>query len=150
MTSLPSADIPKASWMKNIHWQTSPPFRLKWVTKVPVPFSRIGYLKNPLNENLSVLIAKDGQEVEEECGRLLLREMESYAMFGSNKTTFPSGGRHHNEQHGRRESESGSGFNPASWWNNKKKPHNNNNHWNNHHHNNKRGDDNYHDRPPVR
>ncbi|KAK1775101.1 YT521-B-like domain-containing protein [Copromyces sp. CBS 386.78] len=148
MTSLPSADIAKASWMKNIYWQTSPPFRLRWLTKAAVPFSRIGYLKNPLNENLSVLIAKDGQEVEEECGRLLLREMESYAMFGSNKTPFPSGSRHHNGQHARRESDSGSGFNPASWWNNKKKPHTNN-HWNSHHHNNKRVEDN-HDKPSAR
>ena len=133
MTSLPSADISKASWMKNIHWQTSPPFRLKWLTKVAVPFSRIGYLKNSLNENLSVLIAKDGQEVEEECGRLLMREMELYAMFGSNKTTYFPGIRHHklHELKARREIDSSSGFNPASWWNNKKKPHHNNNNNNN-------------------
>ncbi|KAK3343081.1 YT521-B-like domain-containing protein [Neurospora tetraspora] len=152
MTSLPSADITKASWMKNIHWQTSPPFRLKWLSKVAVPFSRIGYLKNPLNENLSVLIAKDGQEVEEDCGRALLREMESYAEWESNKTTLPSGSRHHNQQqqqHARRESDSASGLNTASWWNNKKKPHhNNNNHWNHHHHN-KRVED-YHDRSSAR
>ncbi|CCC12586.1 hypothetical protein SMACR_06993 [Sordaria macrospora] len=153
MTSLPSADISKASWMKNIHWQTSPPFRLKWLTKVAVPFSRIGYLKNSLNENLSVLIAKDGQEVEEECGRLLMREMELYAMFGSNKTTYFPGIRHHklHELKARREIDSSSGFNPASWWNNKKKPHhnnNNNNHWNNQN-DNKRVED-YHERSSAR
>lgn len=147
MTSLPSADINKASWMKNIHWQTSPPFRLKWLSKVAVPFSRIGYLKNPLNENLSVLIAKDGQEVEEDCGRALLREMESYAEWESNKTAFPSGSRQQ-PQHARRESDSASGFNPASWWKNKKKPHNNTSHWNNQR-NTKRSDD-YHDRFPAR
>ncbi|KAK3492243.1 YT521-B-like domain-containing protein [Neurospora hispaniola] len=147
MTSLPSADINKASWMKNIHWQTSPPFRLRWLSKVAVPFSRIGYLKNPLNENLSVLIAKDGQEVEEDCGRALLREMESYAEWESNKTAFPSGSRQQ-PQPARRESDSASGFNPASWWKNKKKPHNNTSHWNNQR-NTKRADD-YHDRFPAR
>ncbi|KAJ4392809.1 hypothetical protein N0V85_006820 [Neurospora sp. IMI 360204] len=133
---------------------TSPPFRLRWLSKVAVPFSRIGYLKNPLNENLSVLIAKDGQEVEEDCGRALLREMESYAEWGSNKTTFPSGSRHQNQQqqqHARRESDSASGLNTASWWNNKKKPHhNNNNHWNNHHNNNNKRVEDYQDRSSAR
>ena len=85
MTSLPSVDISKASWMKNIHWQTTPPFRLKWLTKVAVPFSPIRYLKNLLNENLSVVIAKDGQEVDEGCGRLLMRKMELYASFSEPK-----------------------------------------------------------------
>lgn len=155
MTSLPSANITKASWMNNINWQTSPPFRLRWLSKITVPFSRIGHLKNPLNENLPVLIAKDGQEVEEDCGRALLREMESYAQWDANKTAFPpsGGGRHHNSHHqqeqhaGRRESDSGpgSGFNTASWWNNMKKPHHNNNKNNNHHWNgNKRAQGGYH------
>lgn len=149
MTSLPSADINKASWMKNIHWPTSPPFRLRWLSKVAVPFSRIGYLKNPLNENLSVLIAKDGQEVEEDCGCALLRKMEFYAEWESNKTAFPSGSRQRPQQHARRESDSAPGFNPpASWWKNKKKPHNNNSNWNNQR-NTKRADD-YHDRFPAR
>lgn len=162
MTSLPSADITKASWMNNINWQTSPPFRLRWLSKVTVPFSRIGHLKNSLNENLPVLIAKDGQEVEEDCGRALLREMESYAQWESNKTAFPppGGSRHHNNHHhqeqhaARRESDSGSGsgFNTVSWWNNKKKPqhnnnkNNNNHHWNgnNYHSSNKRTQGDYH------
>lgn len=164
MTTRPSADIDKASWMKNIHWPTSPPFRLRWVTKVEVPFWRIGHLNNPLNGGESVVVAKDGQEVGEECGRLLLREMEEFAAaFGpnSNKVPLPGSSRsrhHNNEQHGggRRESDSqSSGFNPASWWNNKKKPHNHNHnsHWNSRHHNNddkRGGGDGSHDMPSGR
>ncbi|KAK3401587.1 YT521-B-like domain-containing protein [Sordaria brevicollis] len=126
MTSLPSNSITKAPWMNNIHWQTSPPFRLRWLSKASVPFSLIGHLKNPLNENLPVLIAKDGQEVEEDCGRALLREMESYSQRESDNT--------------------------ASWWK-KKKPHTNNNRNgnNNYHGSNKRTqEDHHHDRSSGR
>jgi len=65
--------------MNGINWDTSHPFRVEWISKVSVEFYRIGHLKNSYNENMPVLVGKDGQEIEEECGRALVYEMQSYA-----------------------------------------------------------------------
>ncbi|KAK3945494.1 YTH domain-containing protein 1 [Diplogelasinospora grovesii] len=81
MTTAPSPDTPLPKWMHNIQWETTPPFRVEWLSKVAVEFKRIGHLKNSLNENLAVLVGRDGQEIEEGCGHELLREMERIAEF---------------------------------------------------------------------
>lgn len=65
--------------MSGIHWETTHPFRLEWLSTTEVEFYRIGHLKNSLNENQPVLVGKDGQEIEDECGRQLLKEMETIA-----------------------------------------------------------------------
>lgn len=67
--------------MSGIHWETTHPFRLDWLSTTDVEFYRIGHLKNPLNENQAVLVGKDGQEIEEQCGRQLLMEMENVAQM---------------------------------------------------------------------
>jgi hypothetical protein len=79
MATAPSPDTPRPRWIKNIHWETSPPFRVEWLSTTDVEFRLIGHLLNPLNNNLPVLVGKDGQEIEEECGRKLLEEMERVA-----------------------------------------------------------------------
>ncbi|KAK3333758.1 YT521-B-like domain-containing protein [Cercophora scortea] len=79
MATTPSPDTPRPKWMNGIHWDTSPPFRVEWLSKVPVEFFRIGHLKNSYNENMPVLVGKDGQEIEESCGRELLYEMQAFA-----------------------------------------------------------------------
>ncbi|KAK0629034.1 YT521-B-like domain-containing protein [Bombardia bombarda] len=78
MATAPSPDTPRPKWMSGIHWDTSPPFRVEWLSRTSVEFFRIGHLRNAYNEDLPVLVGKDGQEIEEECGRQLLYEMESY------------------------------------------------------------------------
>jgi len=80
MASAPSPDTPRPKWMSGLHWDSTHPFRVQWLSKTPVEFWRIGNIKNPYNENLPVLVGKDGQELEEECGRSLLREMEAVAV----------------------------------------------------------------------
>jgi YTH domain-containing protein 1 len=45
----------------------------------PTRFGRVGHLKNKLNENQAVLVAKDGQEVEEVCGEQLTRIIDEEA-----------------------------------------------------------------------
>ncbi|KAK3901875.1 YT521-B-like domain-containing protein [Staphylotrichum tortipilum] len=80
MSSPPSPTIPRPSFVKGIHWDTSDPFRVQWLSKTSVDFFRIGHLKNPLNEGAPVLVGKDGQEIEAECGAELLREMERFAV----------------------------------------------------------------------
>lgn len=76
MTTAPSPDTPRPSWIKGIHWEASPPFRVEWLSTTEVEFYHIGHLRNKLNEDLPVLVGKDGQEIEEGCGRRLLEEME--------------------------------------------------------------------------
>ncbi|KAL2162084.1 hypothetical protein VTH06DRAFT_7869 [Thermothelomyces fergusii] len=80
MVSPPSPDNPRPSFIKTIHWETSDPFRVQWLSKTTVEFWRIGDIKNPYNDNQPVLVGKDGQEIEAECGRALLREMENCAL----------------------------------------------------------------------
>lgn len=58
-------------WAKGLLWKSSGPFRIRWITIADTRFSRVGHLKNPYNENQAVLIARDGQEVEERCGAAL-------------------------------------------------------------------------------
>jgi hypothetical protein len=62
--------------MNIIHWETTPPFRVEWLSTVEIHFRHVGHLKNSLNEGAAVLIGKDGQEIDEDCGRKLVREME--------------------------------------------------------------------------
>ncbi|KAK4241794.1 YT521-B-like domain-containing protein [Achaetomium macrosporum] len=80
MASAPSPDTPSPKWVKGLNWDTSHPFRVQWLSKTSVEFFRIGHLKNSYNEGMSVLVGKDGQEIEEQCGADLLREMEAIAL----------------------------------------------------------------------
>lgn len=91
MATAPSPDTPRPSWIKSLHWETSPPFRVEWLSTTDVAFRLIGHLQNPLNNNLPVLVGKDGQEIEEECGRRLLREMEAIVR-SKNEDLFPGRG----------------------------------------------------------
>jgi len=75
MSSLPSATVPTPRWVRALHWSTSPPFRIHWVCTHATHFGKVGHLKNPLNEGLSVIVGRDGQEYEEEVGRGLCEEL---------------------------------------------------------------------------
>lgn len=63
MISPPSPNIPAPTWMKTLHWKTSHPFRVQWISRTETPFWRVGHLRNPLNEDMQVFVAKDGQEI---------------------------------------------------------------------------------------
>ena len=79
MTSSPSSTATATAppkWQTSIHWSTTLPFRVHWIVKCWTPFSRVGGLKNSLNENLPVLVGKDGQEIEEGCGWDLVRVLQ--------------------------------------------------------------------------
>lgn len=79
MTSAPSPDNPRPSFVKVLRWDTRAPFGVQWLSKTSVHFFRIGHLKNAYNEYQPVLVGKDGQEIDGECGSRLLREMEEIA-----------------------------------------------------------------------
>jgi len=63
--------VSQPSWVKNLHWPTTEPFRIKWIVKDETPYRAVGNLKNPLNENLAVFVGRDGQEIPEKLGRQL-------------------------------------------------------------------------------
>lgn len=60
--------VESPSWRENLHWPTTEPFRIKWITKGETPYWKVGNLKNPLNEHNPVFVGRDGQEIPEEVG----------------------------------------------------------------------------------
>ncbi|KAI9825463.1 MAG: hypothetical protein M1832_001193 [Thelocarpon impressellum] len=58
-------------WAKGLLWKSSGPFNIRWIKIANTHFSRVGHLKNPFNEYQAVLVARDGQEVEPQCGLAL-------------------------------------------------------------------------------
>lgn len=60
---------PPPSWADGLYWKSSGPFYIKWLTIAETHFGKVGHLKNALNEYQAVLVARDGQEVEERCAR---------------------------------------------------------------------------------
>ncbi|KAL1839454.1 hypothetical protein VTJ49DRAFT_1492 [Mycothermus thermophilus] len=99
MASAPSPDIPKPSFVKGIHWDTSDAFRVEWLSKTTVDFWRVGHLKNSFNDNEAVLVGKDGQEIEPGCGTDLLRIMEDFAI-ARERDADRDGDRYHHERGG--------------------------------------------------
>lgn len=77
MATAPSPDTPRPLWMKGIHWETTPPFRVEWLNTATTRFNYVYHLRNSLNEDLSVIVGKDCQEIEEECARQLMAEMDN-------------------------------------------------------------------------
>lgn len=78
MESLPGS-IEMPSWQKAINWESAGAFKVKWLCICATRFHRIGHLKNSLNENQAVLIGKDGQEIEENCGKNLIELIDEEA-----------------------------------------------------------------------
>ena len=60
--------VVEPSWVKNLHWPTTAPFRIRWIVKEETPYRAVGNLRNPLNENLAVFVGRDGQEIPEKIG----------------------------------------------------------------------------------
>ncbi|KLU88532.1 hypothetical protein MAPG_07517 [Magnaporthiopsis poae ATCC 64411] len=79
MCSKPDPGIAQPDWEDMAGRRTSPPFRVEWLGTTPVTSRQVRYLRNPLNENLSVLVGRDGQEIAEKTGVALLRMMEGPA-----------------------------------------------------------------------
>lgn len=79
MISPTSPKNPTPRWVSGLRWPCSNPFRVRWLSKIEVEFFRIGHLRNSFNENMAVLVGKDGQEIEERCGASLLAEMFAIA-----------------------------------------------------------------------
>jgi len=78
MESLPgTVEVPE--WQRSINWESAGAFKVKWLVICSTRFHRIGHLKNAYNENQAVLIGKDGQEIEENCGAGLIELIDEEA-----------------------------------------------------------------------
>ncbi|KAH7342949.1 YT521-B-like domain-containing protein [Rhexocercosporidium sp. MPI-PUGE-AT-0058] len=78
MESVPGS-VESPEWQRAINWESAGAFRVRWLVICSTRFHRIGHLKNALNDNLAVLIGKDGQEIEENCGAGLIELIDEEA-----------------------------------------------------------------------
>jgi len=83
MESAPGT-APMPTWAKNLLWESSGPFRIRWITINDINFHRVAHLTNRLNEDQPVLIGRDGQEIDPECGAALCRLIDDSANFHRN------------------------------------------------------------------
>ncbi len=83
MLSLPDPSIPAPSWQRALIWASTDPFRIEWITVAETRFNRVGHLKNACNEGQPVLVGRDGQEIEEGCGRRLCELIDAVEAEGA-------------------------------------------------------------------
>ena len=82
MQTLPGdPTVRQPSWRKRLHWPTTEPFGIRWLTKTNVSYHIFGELKNPWNENLPVFVARDGQEIPERIGAELCEMIDEEAQY---------------------------------------------------------------------
>lgn len=90
MESAPgTASIP--IWAKNLLWESSGPFRIRWITICDISFHRVAHLTNRLNEDQPVLIGRDGQEIDTDCGAALCKLIDESAAFRRSYTDNGAG-----------------------------------------------------------
>jgi YT521-B-like domain len=65
------------------------PFKIEWISTAKFPFHRARGLRNPLNQNREVKIARDGTEIEPSVGRRLI------SLFHTAQATAHSPGSHY-------------------------------------------------------
>lgn len=80
MASAPG-DAPTPSWAKQLIWESTPPFYIEWISTNETRFNRCGQLKNALNEGQAVLVGRDGQEIEQKCGRGLCELIDNCGSY---------------------------------------------------------------------
>jgi hypothetical protein len=89
MESLPGS-IDPPEWQKAINWESAGAFRVKWLVICSTKFQSIGHLQNALNQNQAVLIGKDGQEIEGDCGANLIELINEEAQQTLNAWRDPA------------------------------------------------------------
>lgn len=80
MASAPGA-APTPSWAKQLIWESTPPFYIEWISTNETRFNRCGQLKNAFNEGQAVLVGRDGQEIEQKCGRGLCELIDNCGSY---------------------------------------------------------------------
>lgn len=79
MVSRPGSE-PAPAWLNNLHWAHAGAFHVEWLNKSETHFRKVWHLVNEYNGGRTVIIGKDGQEIEERCGEELVRLLDLEAM----------------------------------------------------------------------
>lgn len=70
---------PTPHWVRKLNWETSAPFHIQWFSKTEVFFGHVGHITNSYNEDKSVIVGRDGQEIEPEAGEALIGHLDEAA-----------------------------------------------------------------------
>jgi hypothetical protein len=73
------------TWRKYLHWPTTKPFKIRWITKGNSSYRVAGDLRNPLNDDSMVFVGRDGQEIPDYIGLELCEALDQDAKYRSNK-----------------------------------------------------------------
>jgi hypothetical protein len=73
------------SWRKYLHWPTTKPFKIRWITKGDSSYRVAGNLRNPLNDDSMVFVGRDGQEIPDRVGLELCEALDQDAKYKANR-----------------------------------------------------------------
>jgi hypothetical protein len=73
------------SWRKYLHWPTTKPFKIRWITKGDSSYRVAGNLRNPLNDDSMVFVGRDGQEIPDRVGLELCEALDQDAKYKTNR-----------------------------------------------------------------
>ena len=69
------------TWRKYLHWPTTQPFKIRWITKGDSAYRVAGNLRNPLNDDSLVFVGRDGQEIPDHIGLELCEALDQDAKY---------------------------------------------------------------------
>ena len=73
------------TWRKYLHWPTTKPFKIRWITKGDSSYRVAGNLRNPLNDDSMVFVGRDGQEIPDRVGLELCEALDQDAKYKANR-----------------------------------------------------------------
>ena len=76
------------TWRKYLHWPTTKPFKIKWITKGDSSYRVAGNLRNPLNDDSMVFVGRDGQEIPDHIGLELCEALDQDAKYRGNRRDY--------------------------------------------------------------
>jgi hypothetical protein len=76
------------TWRKYLHWPTTKPFKIRWITKGNSSYRVAGDLRNPLNDDSMVFVGRDGQEIPDYIGLELCEALDQDAKYRPNKLGY--------------------------------------------------------------
>jgi YTH domain-containing protein 1 len=76
------------TWRKYLHWPTTKPFKIRWITKGNSSYRVAGDLRNPLNDDSMVFVGRDGQEIPDYIGLELCEALDQDAKYRPNKLDY--------------------------------------------------------------
>ena len=76
------------TWRKHLHWPTTKPFKIRWITKGDSAYRVAGNLRNPLNDDSLVFVGRDGQEIPDRVGVDLCEALDQDARYRGNKMDY--------------------------------------------------------------